>query len=70
VSGSVTWNPDKGFWVARVNYYNKTPEPSLAHPAFDYARHLPVPDWRGTEWETLDWKGFPCDLCDLNESYF
>ncbi|MEA3273438.1 MAG: hypothetical protein U9Q72_02495 [Patescibacteria group bacterium] len=70
VSGSITWNPDKGEWVARVNYYNGTPEPGNEHPVFEYVKFLPVPDWEGTDWETLDWEGFPCDLNDLELNYF
>ncbi len=75
VSGSVTWNPEKGKWVARVNHYNGTPEPSLEHPAFEYIKYLSVPEWEpeGAEredWVSVDWQEFPCNLDNLNEDYF
>ena len=70
VSGSLTWNPDKNAWVARVNYYNSTPEPGSKHSVFNYVRYLPVPDWEGTDWETVDWESFPCDLNNLELAYF
>ena len=66
VAGMITWNPgkdslEKGRWVRRVNHYNNTPEPSKDHPAFEYAKFLPVPDWEGYAWETPYYESFPCD---------
>jgi len=70
VAGMITWNPEKGRWVRRVNYYNNTREPSPNHPAFDYVKFLPAPDWEGYAWETPEYESFPCDINNLEPGFF